>query len=58
VVVVVTSGATAPTCEILGGELAFPTWLSQPVAVLGSIAKGQGVFSVEFDNFTLDFLTQ
>jgi hypothetical protein len=57
VVVVVTSGFSQPACEILGGDLAFPTWLATPVVVLGSVVKGQGLFSVEYDNFTLDFLT-
>ncbi|HEX4473587.1 MAG TPA: hypothetical protein VH142_00845 [Polyangiaceae bacterium] len=56
VVVVVTSAFSQPACEIVGGDLAFPTWLSTPLVVLGSVVKGQGLFSVEYDNFTLDFL--
>ena len=56
VVIVVTSAVTQPSCEILGGGLAFPTWLGSPIVVLGTVMKGQGVFSVEYDNFTLDFL--
>jgi hypothetical protein len=56
VVVVVTSAFSQPTCEISSGDLAFPTWLSTPLVVLGSVVKGQGVFSIEYDNFTLDFL--
>ena len=56
VVVVVTSAFSQPACEIVGGDLAFPSWLVTPVVVLGSVVKGQGLFSVEYDNFTLDFL--
>ena len=56
VVVVVTSAFSQPACEIVGGDLAFPTWLTTPVVVLGSVVKGEGLFSVEYDNFTLDFL--
>jgi len=56
VVVVVSSAFSQPACEILGGDLAFPTWLTTPVVILGSVVKGQGLFSVEYDNFTLDFL--
>jgi hypothetical protein len=56
VVVVVTSAFSQPACEIIGGDLAFPSWLSTPLVVLGSVVKGQGLFSVEYDNFTLDFL--
>ncbi len=58
VAVVVTSAVTAPTCEVLSGPLAYPGWLASPTVILGSVVKGQGVFSVEFDNFTLDFVTQ
>lgn len=58
VAVVVTTPVTAPVCELLSGDLALTQWLLSPVAILGSVAKGQGVFSVEFDNFTLDFVTQ
>lgn len=56
VVVVVQTAFTPPECEIVGGELVFPTWLASPVVMLGSVVKGQGLFSVEYDNFTLDFL--
>ena len=56
VVVAVEVITSSLTCEILGGQLALPTWLSTPVILLGSIVKGEGLFSVEYDNFTLDFL--
>jgi hypothetical protein len=58
VVIVVTTTLTAPTCEVLGAELAFPDWLPSPVVMIGSVVKGTGVFSVNFDDFTLDFLTE
>ncbi len=57
-VVLVTTPVTGPACEVLSGDLALPSWVLSPVVILGSVAKGQGVFSVEFDNFTLDFVTQ
>ncbi len=58
VAVVVVTPVTPPTCELVSGALAFPEWLVSPVVILGSVVKGQGVFSVEFDNFTVDFVTQ
>jgi hypothetical protein len=56
VVVVVQTAFSPPACETLGGDLALSTWLTTPVVMLGSVVKGQGLFSVEYDNFTLDFL--
>jgi len=56
VVVVAQTAFSPPQCEILGGSLALPTWLVTPVVMLGSVVKGQGLFSVEYDNFTVDFL--
>lgn len=56
VVVVVQTTFTPPQCETVSGGLAFPEWLASPVVMLGSVVKGQGLFSVEYDNFTLDFL--
>jgi hypothetical protein len=56
VVVVVQTAFTQPQCEIVGGDLALPTWFASPVVMLGSVVKGQGLFSVEYDNFTVDFL--
>ncbi len=58
VVVVVQTSVTAPACEILSSELAEPDWLASPLFLIGSVVKGQGQFSVDFDNFTLDFITE
>lgn len=57
-VVVAVTGITGPACEVLSSELAQPDWLSSPIFLLGNVVKGQGLFSVDFDNFTFDFLTK
>lgn len=58
VVVVVETSVTAPACEILSAELVEPDWLANPIFMVGSVVKGQGDFSVDYDNFTLDFVTE
>jgi hypothetical protein len=58
VVVVVQTSLTAPACEVLSADLAEPDWLASPLFFVGSVVKGQGQFSVDFDDFTLDFVTE
>lgn len=57
-VVIAVTGVTGPACEILSAELAQVDWLASPIFMLGGVVKGQGLFSVDYDNFTLDFLTK
>ncbi len=58
VVIVASTGLSAPVCETLSADLAFSDWLAAPIVVLGSIALGQGLFAVTYDNLVLDFLYQ